>query len=51
MSDNKVKVKCDTCGKEFYKSPNKIMKRNFCSRACVKPVPQAYLKKWSNFNG
>jgi len=30
----KVKVVCDRCGKEFYKYPSRVSKKNYCSREC-----------------
>lgn len=30
----KVLIKCDTCGKEFFKYLSKIGKNNFCCRDC-----------------
>lgn len=41
----KIKIKCDTCGKEFEKYESKIGKNNFCCRDCYlkfhsKEVPQ-----------
>lgn len=30
----KVKVICDTCGKEFEKYESKLSKHNFCNREC-----------------
>lgn len=30
----KILVKCDTCGKEFYKYSYKVGKHNFCNREC-----------------
>lgn len=41
----KILVKCDTCGKEFYKYPYKIGKHNFCNQDCYK----AYHSKDVNF--
>ena len=41
----KIKIKCDTCGKEFEKYESKIGKHNFCCRECYlkfhsKEVPE-----------
>ena len=33
-STKKVLVKCDFCGKEFFKYPYKVSKHNFCDRKC-----------------
>lgn len=31
---SKVLIKCDTCGKDFFKYSSKIGKNNFCCRDC-----------------
>ena len=31
----KLKMKCDMCGKEFYKYPCNVKNHNFCSRKCL----------------
>src|SRR5690348_11261016 len=31
-----MKIKCDKCGKEFYRKPSRVKKQNFCSIACFK---------------
>lgn len=31
---NQVSVKCDNCGKIFWKYPSQILKKNFCCREC-----------------
>ena len=32
----KQKVRCETCGKVFYRYPSQISEHNFCSRVCAK---------------
>lgn len=39
---NKVLIKCDYCGKEFYRNPNKIKDFNFCCRECKDKAQRVY---------
>ena len=33
---NKILVKCDLCGAEFFRFPSAVGGRNFCSHDCAK---------------
>lgn len=39
---SKVLIKCDTCGKDFFKYSSKIGKNNFCCKECHIKVHQKY---------
>lgn len=40
----KIKVICNYCGKEFFKYPAYVKKRNFCCRECANKGHSLYLK-------
>ena len=43
----KVLIKCDTCGKEFFKYSSKIGKNNFCCRDCYNKFHSKNVKKYT----
>lgn len=55
---SKILLKCDWCGKEIKRSPSKVRKHNFCSRACLSafsakdlnPKGYADLKNYANMS-
>lgn len=42
----KIKIKCDTCGKEFEKYESKLGKNNFCCRDCYNIYHSRNTKKY-----
>lgn len=50
MQKNGRNIKCDTCGKEFYLSKNRIEKNkyHFCSKDCYKNFERPHIKEKIN---
>lgn len=42
----KIKIKCDTCGKEIEKYQSKLNKHNFCDRKCYNEFHSKNIKKY-----